>query len=396
MKIEDRAIALEMRRQKKMARSTHAYVRGSTKDFYTWLELEDRVHAPKGPSIWICGDCHLGNLGALADANGDVAIQIRDFDQTVIGNPAHDLIRLGLSLASAARSSNLPGVITSLLVEELARGYIAAFRRALANEPGSKAPKSIRRHIKQAVNRRWKHLAKDRFHGTKPAIPFGKRFWPLSGDELTEIKSVIQSEEIHRRVCLLRSDDDAEVEFKEAAYWVKGCSSLGRLRYAVLVTVDGEPYLLDLKEAASPIAPRALDAKLPKNNAERIVTGARRLSPNLGERMAAICLGKRPVVMRELAPQDLKLELERMRKKEAIEVAAYLASVVGDAHAGQMSNQERADWINTLESDDRRKIDAPSWLWDSVVQLMEHHEGAYLRYCRRTMLANVKALGIAG
>jgi uncharacterized protein (DUF2252 family) len=26
-------------------------------------------------------------------------IQIRDLDQTVIGNPAHDLIRLGLSLA---------------------------------------------------------------------------------------------------------------------------------------------------------------------------------------------------------------------------------------------------------------------------------------------------------
>jgi len=39
-----------------------------------------------------------------------IDIQIRDLDQTVIGNPAQDLVRLGLSLATAARSSDLSGV----------------------------------------------------------------------------------------------------------------------------------------------------------------------------------------------------------------------------------------------------------------------------------------------
>jgi uncharacterized protein (DUF2252 family) len=38
---------------------------------------------------------------------------------TVIGNPAHDLIRLGLSLASAARGSDLPGVAIARILEEL-------------------------------------------------------------------------------------------------------------------------------------------------------------------------------------------------------------------------------------------------------------------------------------
>ena len=41
----------------------------------------------------------MGNLGPVANPEGDVEIQIRNLDQTVIGNPAHDLIRLGLSLA---------------------------------------------------------------------------------------------------------------------------------------------------------------------------------------------------------------------------------------------------------------------------------------------------------
>ena len=35
-----------------------------------------------------------------------MAIQIRDLDQTVIGNPAHDLIRLGLSLWHGSGSAN--------------------------------------------------------------------------------------------------------------------------------------------------------------------------------------------------------------------------------------------------------------------------------------------------
>ncbi|MGL1166926.1 DUF2252 family protein, partial [Vibrio parahaemolyticus] len=90
----------------------HAYVRGNTVRFYEWLDASGG-RLPAGPSIWICGDCHLGNLGPLADARGRVDIQIRDLDQTVIGNPSHDLIRLGLSLASAARGSDLPGVFTA-------------------------------------------------------------------------------------------------------------------------------------------------------------------------------------------------------------------------------------------------------------------------------------------
>ena len=64
--------------------------------------------------------------GPLADAKGRVLIQIRDLDQTVIGNPAHDLIRLGLSLASASRGSDLPGVTTAKILEELVAGYQSA------------------------------------------------------------------------------------------------------------------------------------------------------------------------------------------------------------------------------------------------------------------------------
>ena len=138
IKADDRQQVLTQTRNLKMARSAHAYVRGSTVKFYEWLE-RSRGKLPEGPPVWICGDCHVGNLGPLADAKGHVAVQIRDLDQTVIGNPAHDLIRLGLSLASAARGSDLPGVTTAKILEELIAGYQSALSGDLDRQ-GQVAP----------------------------------------------------------------------------------------------------------------------------------------------------------------------------------------------------------------------------------------------------------------
>jgi hypothetical protein len=46
-----------------MASSAHAYVRGNTPKFYEWLAEADNRRVPEGPPVWICGDCHVGNLG---------------------------------------------------------------------------------------------------------------------------------------------------------------------------------------------------------------------------------------------------------------------------------------------------------------------------------------------
>src|SRR5271169_4578687 len=144
-----------------MAGSAHAYVRGNTLKFYEWLAKADSQQIPDGPPVWICGDCHVGNLGPLAATDGEIGIQIRDLDQTVIGNPAHDLIRLALSLATAARGSDLPGVTTAKMIEQLVEGY----EEALADgDPDlrKERPECVRVVMRQAVERTWDHLAKER------------------------------------------------------------------------------------------------------------------------------------------------------------------------------------------------------------------------------------------
>jgi uncharacterized protein (DUF2252 family) len=392
----DRQALLNARRNMKMAESAHAYVRGNTGKFYEWLNGIEGHALPEGPAIWICGDCHTGNLGPVANADGRVEIQIRDLDQTVIGNPAHDIIRLGLSLATAARGSDLPGVTTARMMEALAQGYEHAFDSSSHRPAKNTKPEAVRVMMKEAVRRTWQQLAVERIEDIEPSIPLGKRFWPLDKKERAEIDALFERHEIADIATALRKNADEEkVAVIDAAYWVKGCSSLGRLRYAVLLDIDGgaiegdDLCLIDIKEGAKAAAPRYPDQGMPRDNAERIVEGARHLTPWLGERMRSARLNDRSVVIRELLPQDMKLTVEQLTQDEAMKAARFLAMVVGKAHARQMGKTERRAWLSELRRSRTKSLDAPSWLWKSIVELVSSHEAGYLEHCRRYALAPV-------
>ena len=390
---DQRAAALERQRTLKMAKSAHAYVRGNTVQFYEWLDGLTRGTLPEGPPVWICGDCHLGNLGPLADAEGRVDIQVRDLDQTVIGNPTHDLVRLGLSLASAARGSDLPGVITARMLEEMVRGYALGL-----GTPGSNGappePDAVRTIRKRALGRQWKHLARERIKDVEPSIPLGRKFWALDGEERSALDDLFREESVRRLVLALnRRDEGSDVRLIDAAYWMKGCSSLGFLRYAALLRIV-EPggkcklALVDLKEAVAPAAPAAQGAEMPNDPAERVVAGARALSPNLGDRMLPVRLLGKSVVMRELAPQDLKLDVDQFTREEAVRAAHYLAYVVGKAHGRQMDEAALSNWRAEVMRGNGGEDGAPSWLWSSVVELAGRHEVGYLDHCRRHALTD--------
>ncbi|WP_297489903.1 DUF2252 family protein [Acidocella sp.] len=392
-----RAPHLVVQRNRKMAASAHAYVRGSTARFYQWLEDSNRAALPEGPEAWICGDCHIGNLGPIAAADGGLAVQIRDLDQSVIGNPVHDLIRLALSLAMAARGSDLPGVTTARLIERMVGGYVEAFAPeagdAAQDAPGD-MPKIVRSLMREAAGRSWKHLADERIEGVEPAIPLGKRFWPLAPEERQAIQTLFAQEDARKLVTALRQrDDDAELRVLDAAYWRKGCSSLGGMRFAVLVAVDTgkreRHCLIDVKQAVDAAAPHSQTSAMPDDNAERVVTGARHLSPYLGGRMLAERILRKSVFIRELLPQDMKLEIERVTQAEAIEMAGFLARVVGRAHARQLDAGDRRIWLAELQRNRSKSLDAPGWLWNSVVDLIAAHEAAYLNHCRRFALQEV-------
>lgn len=393
---DERLPLLDLRREAKMTSSAHAYVRGSTKNFYAWLASARGRSLPKAPNIWICGDCHVGNLGPVAGLSGEISIELRDLDQTVIGSPAHDVARLALSLAMAVRASALPGKVTARVLESVARGYESVFETAAAQREFvlGKPPAQVLSVLRKARGRSRAQLFEERLGKKTDLIPMGKRFWPLTSEERKAVEKLVGTSKVRKLVTSLTSrEDGAAVELVDAAYWVKGCSSLGLWRAAALVRVgsgNGKSKtlaLLDIKEALPTVTTHTKNADIPKHHGERVVAGARALSPALGNRMAPATIGDKDVFVRELLPQDLKFELESLGEEEAMAIARYLASIVAVAHARQLNAGQCAEWLEAFRKGNAKNMHAPAWLWAAVVDLVAMHEGAYLEHCREHALA---------
>jgi uncharacterized protein (DUF2252 family) len=175
--------------------------------------------------------------------------------------------------------------------------------------------------LQQSRRRRWHHVAEERIEDVKPQIPLVKRFWKLDEKERSAIEELIRDKAVVAKITAFKArKTGSKLSVVDAAYWMKRCSSLGRLRYAVLVGTGKKSErsycLIDLEEATTAAAPQGKSTL--RNNAERVVTGACNLSPKLGERMLALQLLGRQVVMRELMPQDLKFDLDRLTQGQAV------------------------------------------------------------------------------
>ena len=244
-----------------------AFVRGNTVHHYEWLR--EMPALPEGPPVWICGDCHVGNLGPIADKSGNVDIQIRDLDQTTIGNPAQDMVRLALSLSSVARSSNLPGVTTARIVESLLTGYMVGLRSLEAGRAGEKEPNMVASVRRLSLGRKWHHLATERL-GDVPSC-HSARQEVLAIERTTSDGSIgllLDDPDVKSLILELnKRSNRVRVELIDAAYWMKGCSSLGMLRYAALIHLTGERKdrlsLVDIKEAGPAAAPAASGVDIP-------------------------------------------------------------------------------------------------------------------------------------
>jgi uncharacterized protein (DUF2252 family) len=96
--------------------------------------------------------------------------------------------------------------------------------------------------------------------------------------------------------------------------------------------------------------------------------------------------GRKFSLVRELMPQDRKIEVEQLTSEDAIAVAGFLAAVMGKAHGRQMDTGTRKEWQRELHRSRSKSLNAPSWLWTSLVELLADHERAYLDHCRQWAL----------
>jgi uncharacterized protein (DUF2252 family) len=299
----------------RLCASPFGFLRGTFHLFMSdWPALgDDPLNA--GAPLPIVGDLHLENFGAFKTKDWFV-FDVNDFDETALGTPAIDLGRVATSfLLADEKHGELRGVSR---IEAFLDAYLETARsmdlRPLTADT-SKLPSAVEQSIDKATK-----------------LSRGEWLTKYARDH-----KFIQSDHY-----IPVPDGPARAAVTEAARgWgqpldvavrIAGTGSLGRFRYAVLLTESEKQkeLVLEFKEARpSSLEP---DGSAPAQ-AERVIAQQRLLQGASPRFLATAQILGRAYTVRELQPTDAKLDSESMKGAERDELCASCGTVLGRLHS---------------------------------------------------------------
>ncbi|HEY2512171.1 MAG TPA: DUF2252 family protein [Polyangiaceae bacterium] len=379
------------RKLARMTASPLAFLRGAAPLFYELLAAHPAVaEGPRGKG-WIAGDLHLENFGAYRPlplvpgaAKGgrrDVAFDLNDFDDAVIGPWRLDVLRLTTSLILGGRELGAGGRRVLDLAHELLAAYVrAAFSTGKDRAREGHEPAPVARLVAQVAGRSRKELLEARTEVVK-----GKRRF-VRGDRYADLPRAIAKrvpqafaeyvkglpEEVQQRA--------GHLEVLDAAWRIAGTGSLGGLRVAVLARPKEEKdedhtWVFDMKEQGRPSATAFLGRPAKKwrlTPAVRVATAFEACVARPPRLVGTSSLDGVPLFVRRLAPQEDKLDLSTLADADLDPLADYLGALVGRAHARGATKAPPRPWSHA----------ECGTLIDHAIAVAGIHEAAYLALCK--------------
>lgn len=238
-----------------------------------------------------CGDCHLYNFGSYATPEGLPVFDITDFDETAPAPFEWDLKRLATSLVLAGADEGYSKKSAAALAQAMTAAYVEEIA-TLAKLPPLQAWNAridLRGVIDRLGDRKLKARLDDRLQqqirgyasqfGVVKAgpVPIFRDRPPLI-QRLPESSSIIQAAFARyltnlpqERRILLERYSLSDVIFK-----VVGIGSVGTFcAIGLFSSSDGEPLLLQIKEAQTSVLEEHLGSAGFVSNGERVVVGQR-------------------------------------------------------------------------------------------------------------------------
>src|SRR5271166_3172194 len=277
-------------RYARMKRDPFAFLRGAAA-----IMAADLASGPStGLRVQICGDCHLGNFGAYATPEGTPVFDMNDFDETLPAPFEWDVKRLAASLAVAGQVAKMPERESRRLARGAALGYrehLASLAKlspldgwstridlegAIADVDSAKIRRNLKKRLAAILEGGEEHFGLvERKNGgwrIKEKLPLVRH---LSRHELHAHKALASYAETlqeDRRVLLQR------YHFHDVAFKTVGVGSVGTFcAIALLVSDDGAPLLLQIKEAQESVLAPFAGASAYANCGQRVVVGQRML-----------------------------------------------------------------------------------------------------------------------
>lgn len=330
-------------RNERMAESAFAFYRGSAA-----VMASDLATTPvSGMQVQLCGDAHLSNFGGYAAPDRTLVFDLNDFDETLPGPWEWDVKRLVTSVEIAARDRGYGDRKRRKIVTATSRAYrtamrgfasvgmldvwysritVADIRASLGSSARTKDLSAFDRQVDKAIHkdslRAVSKLTEEvggrlRFRSDPPLLV------PVS--ELLDAEAHFALEEVVRealrtyRHSLPTSRRHLLEQFRYAdvARKVVGVGSVGTRAWALLMLgVDDEPLVLQLKEAGQSVLEPFAGQSNVHNHGHRVVAGQHLLQASsdvfLGwTRVPALDGAERDFYVRQLWDWKVAADLSR-------------------------------------------------------------------------------------
>ena len=283
-----------------MLASPFAFYRGAA--IIMAADLAPSEHT--GITVQLCGDAHVSNFGLFGSPERSLVFDINDFDETLPGPWEWDVKRLVASLAVVGRMNGFGREDRERVVRACAKAYRDRMRMLAEMREldvwydhtvvDDNVEASVDRPFGQAIRRT---AAKARSHDNLEALAKltrlvdGRRRLVSDPPLLVPIDELVGEAEARRneqqasslfdayRESLEASRRELAVRFRFAglARKVVGVGSVGTRAWVVLLLGrdDGDPLLMQVKEAQPSVLEPYLDSRGYANAAERVVEGQR-------------------------------------------------------------------------------------------------------------------------
>jgi uncharacterized protein (DUF2252 family) len=293
----DREPALVPLRYERMAADPFAFLRGSAA-----VMAADLAGLPRTPlAVQLCGDAHAANFGMFASPDRRLVFDLNDFDETLTGPFEWDVKRLAASVAVIGRVNGISNRRTRRAVTAAVAGYRTTMRTLsvmptldtwYARIDVDPLVARVRDHGLRAAARRARAKAARstgeaaagklttigpagrRFRSRPPLlVPVDEAEHPGVTARLTALfGGYLQSLAEDRAVLLTR------YQLVDLAHKVVGVGSVGTRALVILLeSGDGEPLILQIKQAGRSVLEPYLQESRISHAGRRVVVGQRLL-----------------------------------------------------------------------------------------------------------------------
>ncbi|MEE4025831.1 DUF2252 domain-containing protein [Gordonia sp. PKS22-38] len=354
----------------RMIASPFAFFRGAA-----GLMAADLADSPaSGLTAQLCGDAHAANFGLYGSPDGQIVMDINDFDETIPGPWEWDLKRLAASLVLAGREG---GVSESGCVEA-AEDAVKSYRRTirgLAEVPFlrawnalpdesvlervkadellddfAKAAKKARRNTSAKVAAKWTEHLDDHETG------ISSRRFVEDPPILTSVDSSVADavvDGLERYADTLRESRRnliARYSVADVAFRIVGTGSVGLRSYVALMLGNADEVLvLQLKQAQpsslAPFLSSRFTGPTPRHEGKRIVHGARLVQTETDILLGWTTIDGMPFIVRQFRNLKGDIDPTALERDHLDDYGRLAGALLARAHSRSLDPRELSGYF---------------------------------------------------